>query len=903
MATIADRLRLAAAKDASLMDAISASFAQRLAVVVRQIETNIVALTRTLPVDPTQRLVSDQAAIGRAVALRMDLVRAIRNGGYGDLVTEAVSAPFDDLAQEVLRTSAIAARAAVLTATDERALGLIQQQRATELLSVANDAAMTVSQVILNGVVGAQPKDDLIASLADVLDNSFAQAHTIYDTAVSIWARQVDQLKASGDPDERFLYVGPVDKKTRPFCLKYVGQVLTRATIDGLDNGQLPNVLLTGGGYNCRHQWKRVTRFDAELTDLAPGARVPEIQHQVDDLRAAKAADQVAKDRIAQARNRAALGLAPLSPWKVTGEGTATAQRQEDAAAAAARVINQQAAEAEAARQRHADMIYRNWIAQGANEAYAQQQRAAFLARMAAPATVPLPSGFGAPEPSETSLVHIADVARFPTAAEGPAVEAALRPRFPEGWTYDPRTGLLPTEGYVVSAFPDREQRFTPGQITPERVQAYLEQNWDLLSQPGHFFGGWYNPADGLFYLDVSQVVVSPTQAEAIAREAHQLAYFNLATKETIEVPQITPSGGLLLPGFAMPTDPVAIAAAQQAAAVARREAWTVQEYIDAYARAHPRLDIDEAEAVIRDRLGVKDFNDILDRIPTGELKDVLEGVMPVIRAPAAQGVLPIGEAAIVPAPVTVASSSDLGGGVNETRVVQVAQINGVDLPAPESFIWKPESGETSQRDSVDRHDSAPLWQREVMAKRVDDRLGTGLMVQTFAGTIEDDHGMLMKFVEDGEDTRLQDADEATRMVVFDLIIGNTDRHGGNLMRDPSGQLVAIDHGYSFPAPTTPSPGNGTYGGMTGDEASVMGLQEFRSVAASWFQVQRGGLDPEVAARLADAIDTADWNGVAAGSALTSEEREALLERAQFVGAKLRDGTLADYVRAHYVPW
>ena len=55
----------------------------------------------------------------------------------------------------------------------------------------------------------------------------------------------------------RYEYSGLDDKLTRPFCehLLEVGKAYTRAEIEKMDNGQLPNVFLTGGGWNCRHQW------------------------------------------------------------------------------------------------------------------------------------------------------------------------------------------------------------------------------------------------------------------------------------------------------------------------------------------------------------------------------------------------------------------------------------------------------------------------------------------------------------------------------------------------------------------------------------------------------------------------------------------------------------------------
>jgi hypothetical protein len=53
----------------------------------------------------------------------------------------------------------------------------------------------------------------------------------------------------------RYVYVGPVDDKSRSFCSRLLGKELSRKEIDALDNGQLPGVFDVGGGYGCRHWW------------------------------------------------------------------------------------------------------------------------------------------------------------------------------------------------------------------------------------------------------------------------------------------------------------------------------------------------------------------------------------------------------------------------------------------------------------------------------------------------------------------------------------------------------------------------------------------------------------------------------------------------------------------------
>ena len=54
-----------------------------------------------------------------------------------------------------------------------------------------------------------------------------------------------------------YKYVGPADKKNRPFCAGIIvtGRVYRFSEIEEMDNGQIPGVLENGGGYGCRHWW------------------------------------------------------------------------------------------------------------------------------------------------------------------------------------------------------------------------------------------------------------------------------------------------------------------------------------------------------------------------------------------------------------------------------------------------------------------------------------------------------------------------------------------------------------------------------------------------------------------------------------------------------------------------
>lgn len=256
-------LQRQAVKDARLQEAMTQAFAEELAGVLRRATREVRRIVRALNAE-AGRLVRNRSNLARVVQVRDELHRALVNAGYHDLAQKAMDAPLDRLAAAVLRG---AEEAVTLTSVDIASIQAFKQLRLAELFDFGSDVAGQLWRTTLDGVLGVRPVDDLVADLEVLLDESAPVARTIYDTAVSTYSRQVDQLHTTGEPDELFLYAGPNDLKTREFCKARVGEVFTREEIDAMDNGQLPNVMLTGGGYNCRHQWKRVSLLDEELRD------------------------------------------------------------------------------------------------------------------------------------------------------------------------------------------------------------------------------------------------------------------------------------------------------------------------------------------------------------------------------------------------------------------------------------------------------------------------------------------------------------------------------------------------------------------------------------------------------------------------------------------------------------
>lgn len=268
----------AANRIAAEAGAASKGFASALARVLRDTERRLVPLVRD--VSDGSRTAIVKAAL--AARTRREIRAALEQAGYDQLAETALGGPLDRMTARVLDARRLAQQTVKLSGAFAERIEALRLLHQTDLLDEGDDMARALWQATTRGVFGSRPSTKILADLGDVFDDREPQIRTLYDTAISIFGRQVEALQAGDDPETPFLYLGPADDKTRDFCLEHVGKVYTRDEIDALDNGQLDNVFLTGGGYNCRHAWIEVSKFSA-LQDLGRGERLPEIQDQLDE--------------------------------------------------------------------------------------------------------------------------------------------------------------------------------------------------------------------------------------------------------------------------------------------------------------------------------------------------------------------------------------------------------------------------------------------------------------------------------------------------------------------------------------------------------------------------------------------------------------------------------------------
>lgn len=262
----AKSLQQQAIRDAQRQDAAVVRFNAELVRVYRRLTVLLDEALAKWDADETGRLKSTLGNLARVFALRRQARKLLKEAGYDALAEDVLGQSLEALAQSAIRAGRVPVS---LGPRVEKVLEAWKDLRLADLFDLGESVARQLQRVALDGTLGLRPVSRLVRDVALTLERSERQARTIVDTAVSTFSRQMEQLDATGEPDELFVYVGPIDEKMRPFCRELVGKVRTRAAIDKLDNEQLANVLLTGGGYNCRHLFKRVSPLDEELIAIA----------------------------------------------------------------------------------------------------------------------------------------------------------------------------------------------------------------------------------------------------------------------------------------------------------------------------------------------------------------------------------------------------------------------------------------------------------------------------------------------------------------------------------------------------------------------------------------------------------------------------------------------------------
>lgn len=221
------------------------------------------------------KLSSEREALANAARIRSQIVQLLKESGAG-AVDDVADASIMDAVNAALASSAPAPTVdnggMIGFSTDPDTRDSILRSVSGALDPVPGlfgDAASEIRAAIDLGINTGSDLQSVIAKVAERMDVTFTLAQTAVDTSIRGAMRMATIKQAERGAEAMgvtmlYLYLGPDDAKTRPFCEAHVGKAYPLEVLRQMDNGTPLPVVPYCGSYNCRHTLSPLTLEDAE---------------------------------------------------------------------------------------------------------------------------------------------------------------------------------------------------------------------------------------------------------------------------------------------------------------------------------------------------------------------------------------------------------------------------------------------------------------------------------------------------------------------------------------------------------------------------------------------------------------------------------------------------------------
>ena len=119
-----------------------------------------------------------------------------------------------------------------------------------------DDMANVMKSEIIKGALGAGTEATILEAIQSQSGLSNKQMKTLVTTGLNDYSRSVNKVMMDTLPNKtKYQYVGALDDRTRDECIDMISAgELTEQEIVSRFSGY-GDVLISGGGFNCRHQW------------------------------------------------------------------------------------------------------------------------------------------------------------------------------------------------------------------------------------------------------------------------------------------------------------------------------------------------------------------------------------------------------------------------------------------------------------------------------------------------------------------------------------------------------------------------------------------------------------------------------------------------------------------------
>lgn len=222
------------------------------------------------------KLLSEKEALNNARRIRSQVLALLAEDGAPAVVSvaenkvaAAVDAAIGKGKAEIIKDTGAKSVAVSLDAHAKDSIANSVVGVLDEVAAVFKDAGKEIRRAIDVGVNTGSSLEGVTADVARAIDTSFSRAKVAVETAIRGAVRmaliqQSENASEATGVEMLYLYDGPEDSKTRPFCDKHVGKVYSLAKIKALANDDGLPVETFAGGYNCRHRLSPISREDAE---------------------------------------------------------------------------------------------------------------------------------------------------------------------------------------------------------------------------------------------------------------------------------------------------------------------------------------------------------------------------------------------------------------------------------------------------------------------------------------------------------------------------------------------------------------------------------------------------------------------------------------------------------------
>ena len=273
------RLKAVNAAKIDVMDGAGADFVKSLDKVLSRLNTRVQGLVGDLEGD--KHILTSQRNLARAVNAQAQIEEMLLEAGYRDSV-DGLMKSYDKVADIDMAGFRVAGINDPFSETDARAIVALKDLDLTRWERFGGDLSLSIQAQLLDAVVSGATFKELENAVEEALrgvkgddPKVLRHARTIANTTTQGFDRTITHRKAATAKIDTFVYLGPDDGVTRPFCAAVLsGQeskefripsvdgdppIYTDEQISRMDNGQGLDVATYCGGYNCRHSFNPIS--------------------------------------------------------------------------------------------------------------------------------------------------------------------------------------------------------------------------------------------------------------------------------------------------------------------------------------------------------------------------------------------------------------------------------------------------------------------------------------------------------------------------------------------------------------------------------------------------------------------------------------------------------------------